>query len=443
MLRGACEVLRAAPGRLDGAAAATLTAAALRGGAELAYAAVDRPVEGTMLTVARAAADGAIGSDAATALARAASAAHAALELTPLQLEVLAAAGVVDAGGRGLTVLLDVLAAQVAGVTPMTQAPRVRIPIPELPSDRCARSVGGYELMFLFDSDAAGAARLRADLSNAGDALVIVGGDGLWNVHLHTDDCGPALDVALRWGRPHSIRVTNLIEATDRAVLARTGPPRAVVALASGPGLAKLLDEAGAAALEVAPGLVPATADLLEAVRRTGAGQVVLLPNDEAGRSACEAAAAQARGVGIEVAVIPTVASVQSLAALAVHDRGRRFTDDVVAMTSAARATRHGCVLIAEEATMTSAGVCRTGDALGLIEGEVVAIGSDVESIAAELIERLLGCGGELVTFIAGARLGAATIPRLSADLYRRRPEVECVSFDGGQPDHPLELGVE
>jgi dihydroxyacetone kinase-like predicted kinase len=170
---------------------------------------------------------------------------------------------------------------------------------------------------------------------------------------------------------------------------------------------------------------------------------VVVLPNEEAGRPACEAAAVQARAAGIEVAVIPTGASVQSLAALAVHDRGRRFTDDVVAMTAAAGATRHGGVLIAAEAAMTSAGVCRAGDAIGLIDGEVVAIGTDPEAVGAELIDRLLGGGGELVTLIAGAGLPNGATARLAADLHRRRPDVECVCHDGGQPDHLLLLGVE
>ena len=244
-------------------------------------------------------------------------------------------------------------------------------------------------------------------------------------------------------GRPHGIRVTNLAETADRAAADRSGPGRAVVALAGGPGLAKLFDEAGAVAVEVPHGSVPATAAVLEAVRRSRTRQVVVLPNDEAGRPACEAAAVQARASGIQVAVLPTVASVQSLAALAVHDPGRRFTDDVVAMTAAAGATRHGGVLIAAEAAMTSAGVCRAGDAIGLIDGEVVAIGTDPEAVGAELIERLLGGGGELVTLIAGAGLPGGTTARLAADLYRRRPDVECVCHDGGQPEHLLQLGVE
>jgi len=443
MLRGACEVLRAAPAELTAAAAAGLVAEALARAAELAYLAVEGPTEGTMLTVARSAADAAVGEDPATAIRRAATAARAALELTPLQLPVLAEAGVVDAGGRGLTVVLDVVASRVSGLTPMSPSPRARLSIPELRAQRCTPASGGYELMFLFDGDEAAAARLRAELANAGESLVIIGGDQLWNVHLHTDDCGAALDIAMRLGRPHGIRLENLVEAADRAISGRAAAGRAVVALASGPGLTKLLEGAGAVPVEVPPGAVPGTAELLEAVRRPRVGQVVMLPNDEAGRSACEAAAVQARAGGIEVAVLPTAASVQSLAALAVHDPGRRYTEDVVAMTAAAGATRYGCVLIAAEPAMTSVGVCRAGDALGMIEGEVVMIGSDAEAIGAELIERLLGAGGESVTLISGVGLPEGATGRLAADLHRRRPDIACVSYEGGQPDHPLLLGVE
>jgi DAK2 domain fusion protein YloV len=441
MLRGAGRALLA--GANAEASNADLVAGALRAAAELAYAAVDRPVEGTMLTVARAAADAAVGPDVATVLRRAAAAATQALELTPLQLDVLARAGVVDAGGRGLTVLLDTLSARASGLTRMSPPVRSRLPVPELPMERCSVGTSAqYELMFLFEGDDAAAAQLRADLAGAGDSLVVVGGEGLWNVHLHTDDCGPALDLAMQSGRPHRIRITNIVERGER-VIDRVGTGRVVVALAPGPGLAKLLDEAGARVLEVPPGAVPATSALLEAVRRPRVSEVVLLPNDAASRAACDAVAAQVRAVGISVAVLPTEASVQSLAALAVHEPGRRFADDVVAMTSAAGATRHGAVLIALTDAMTSAGVCRAGDTLGLIDGDVVLIGTDPEIVGAAVVDRLLGGGGELVTFISGQGLGAGAVSRLSAGLHRLRPDVECVAYDGGQPDYPLLIGVE
>jgi dihydroxyacetone kinase-like predicted kinase len=243
-------------------------------------------------------------------------------------------------------------------------------------------------------------------------------------------------------GRPHRIRITNIVERGEHAT-ERVGSGRVVVALAPGPGLAKLLDGAGALVLEVPPGAVPATTALLETVRRSRVSEVVLLPNDVASRAACDAVATQARAVGITVAVLPTEASVQALAALAVHEPGRRFGDDVVAMTSAAGATRHGAVLIAATDAMTSAGVCRAGDTLGLIDGDVVLIGTDPEVVGAEVVDRLLGGGGELVTLISGTGLTSGAVSRLADGLHRRRPDVECIAYDGGQPDYPLLIGVE
>ncbi len=439
MIRGAVGALVEADPETPGA---DLLAAALSRGTELAYTAVDRPTEGTMLTVLRAAADAAVGPDLGAAGIAAAAAAAQAVELTPLQLEVLALAGVVDAGGRGLSVLLDVLASQVSGVTRMTPPPRSRLPVPDLRAAGCEASNAGFEVMFLFDGDDAAAARLRADLSGLGDSLVVVGGDDLWNVHLHTDDCGAALEAAVRSGRPHAIRMTTLTPpAPSTGEAGRRG--RAVLALAAGPGLAKLLDEAGAAVLEVSPGVIPQTSALLEALRRPDADEIVLLPDHPDSRSACEAAAAQARGTGMTVSVLPTSASVQALAALAVHDPGRRFAEDVVAMTAAAGATRHGAVLIAATDAMTSAGICAPGDVLGMIDGEVVMIGTDPEEVGAELVERLLGGGGELLTLIAGHELPEGASHRLAETLRRSRPEIECIVHDGGQADYPLLLGVE
>ncbi len=222
----------------------------------------------------------------------------------------------------------------------MSLPPRAHIPVPELaPGAVCAEPAApAFEVMYLLDSDEHGVNRLRAELASLGDCLVVVGGDGLWNVHIHVpvDDVGAAVEAGVRAGRPHGIRVSGLDCVDARPAPARGTVARAVLALAPGPGLAGLLADAGAVVVENISGRRPSTSTLLDSIRGTGAGEVVLLPNDRDGRAACEAAAEQARGLGLRAAVIPTVASVQALAALAVHEPGRRFEDDVVAMTSTA-----------------------------------------------------------------------------------------------------------
>ena len=170
----------------------------------------------------------------------------------------------------------------------------------------------------------------------------MVGGDGLWNVHVHVDDVGAAVEAGVRAGRPYRIKVTHFGEQVARQQAARAPSTRAVVALLPGPGLAELAVACGAVVVESAagsPGRRPATRDVLLALQQAHSDELVVLPDDRDTVAVAEAAAEYARAGGLRVAVVPTRAPVQVLAALAVHDPGRRFEDDVVAMTAAARAT--------------------------------------------------------------------------------------------------------
>ena len=137
-------------------------------------------------------------------------------------------------------------------------------------------------------------------------------------------------------------------------------------------------------------------------MHRAAAREVVLLPSDKDTLPVAEAAAAEARDEGLRVAVIPTRSVVQSLAAAAVHDPGRRFDDDVVAMTRAAGATRYGAVTIAAREGVTSAGMCRIGDVLGLVDGDIVELGDDHAEVCSRILDRMLSGGGELVTVVRG-----------------------------------------
>ncbi|MYX39972.1 dihydroxyacetone kinase, partial [Streptomyces sp. SID89] len=191
------------------------------------------------------------------------------------------------------------------------------------------------------------------------------------------------------------------------------------------------------------PGEPPASGELVEAVRRAHAREVVLLPNDAELRDTAAAAAEQARGEGVRVALIPTRSAVQGLAALAVHEPGRRFDEDVVAMTSAAGATRHAEVIVAEHESWTSAGVCQAGDVLGLIDGDVAVIGSDVTATAQTVLDRMLAAGGELVTLVLGDDAPdtvAAHLERRVRDAYLA---VDTVTYHGGRQGALLLIGVE
>jgi dihydroxyacetone kinase-like predicted kinase len=170
---------------------------------------------------------------------------------------------------------------------------------------------------------------------------------------------------------------------------------------------------------------------------------VVLLPNDRDAIPVSEAAAQTAREeLDIRVAVIPTNAQVQGLAALAVHEPGRTFEQDILEMTAAARHARSGAVTVAVKQAMTTAGPCEAGDVLGAIEGDFVVVGADLFTVATEVLERLLGGGGELVTVVAGAD-GRELADRCAAHLAGAHPTVDVVVYDGGQDRYRLLIGVE
>ncbi|MEU7604600.1 dihydroxyacetone kinase, partial [Streptomyces sp. NPDC041003] len=382
---------------------------------------------GTAADVARAAYDGA----------------RAALAETPGQLAALGRAGVVDAGGCGLVAVLGALWQALSGQEPAAEPVRGRaVPVPQT-SDPCEQEEDGpaYEVIYLLEASDAAVGELRERLDGLGDSLVVVGGDGLWNVHVHVDDPGAAVEAGVVAGRPYRIRITHFGDERRRGRGERA--QRAVVAVVPGEGLAGLCGEAGATAVLVRSGEVPAVPELLDAIRRAHAREVVLLPGGAELRAAAAAAAEQARAEGVRVAVIPTRSAVQGLAALAVHDPDGSFDEDVVAMTAAAGATRYGELAVAERQSFTSAGICQAGDVLGLIDGDVAVIGSGLAETAEAVLERMLGSGGELVTLVLGPEVPDAVAERLEAYVQHGHLAVDTVTYRGGRYSAPLLIGVE
>ncbi|MFI8914052.1 DAK2 domain-containing protein [Streptomyces sp. NPDC053513] len=464
LLRGMAAVL--AEGR-DG----DHLARALAEASAAARQAVAHPVEGTVLTVAAAAAAGCAGGGTLLEVAaRAHDGARAALEATPGQLAVLGRAGVVDAGGRGLVAVLGALVETVGGRTPDpagTAPGAVRVlgdvrAVPAAPPACDGEAGPAYEVIYLLEAEDAAVDLLRGRLDALGDSLVVVGGDGLWNVHVHVDDAGAAVEAGVQAGRPHRIRITHFAadaatakpsEQTERAEQAGPSGPsgdgrgerarRAVVAVVPGEGLAGLCAEAGATTVRSRPGEPPADDDLLEAIRRAHAREVVLLPNDTELRLTAAAAAERARAEGIRVALIPTRAAVQGIAALAVHEPDRRFDEDVVAMTAAAGATRYAELAVAERRSFTSAGVCQAGDVLGLIEGDVAVIGKDLTETARTVLDRMLSAGGELVTLVVADDTPPGLAPDLEGHVRRGYLAVDTTTYHAGAGAPPLLIGVE
>ncbi len=452
LLRGLAEICGPAA-RCDG----EVLARALARAAGAARAAVRRPVEGTMLTVADAAALAVSGSRGSltAVVAAAAAGAREALARTSGQLDVLAASGVVDAGAAGYCVLLDALTATVTGRVPNVYqvpaaAPHHAVPAAATGGSGAARPAAGagpavapageaaaagpgaaYEVTYLLAAAAPDVAGLRERLDALGGSLVIVGGGDLWHVHVHVADAGAAIEEGLRAGRPRRITVTFLGTAPQAA--------RRVVAVAEGDGLAALLRAAGALIVRYDSGDRPTPPALIGALRQAGA-QAIVVPDGPAGAAVAAVAAARLGDEGIEVAVIPVSSAVQGLAAVAVHDPLRAFGADVAAMTAAAAAMRHGRVVAAGP-----------GRVLGFAGDELVATGVMAAEVAISLAGFLLAAGGELVTLVEGetaaqgngqgAQAGLAEL--VAGHLREASPGIETVCYGGGPARLPLLIGVE
>ncbi len=440
ILRGMVRVAPLVAGELRPAGEAIRLG--LRRGADMAYAAVADPKEGTMLTVIRKAADGAAASEAddlGSVVRAATEYAQEALGRTTEQLEALRRAGVVDSGGRGIVVILSALQEVVTGERRPPPAPTQRVPIPTGPQDG-AYGGPGYEVMYLLEAADEAIPDLKQQLGALGDSLLVVGGEGLWNIHVHVDDAGAAVEAGMRAGRPYRVRITWLLEgAADHAH--RTG--RGIVAVAYGPGMAELLTDMGITPVSAQPGLAPATGEVLDAVLSQAAGEVVILPGDKNIHSSAEAAAVTAREQGQRVAVVPTRSIVQSLAAIAVHDPGLAFDDDVVGMSRAAGATRYGAVTVSTREAMTTAGRCAPGDVLGVVDGDILRIGADLQQVAKDTLDLLLSSGGELATIVTGADAKADLVAGVSDHLAAHHPGVDMSVYEGGQPLWPLIFGIE
>lgn len=451
-----CGVAEVAAGR-DELTADDLRAV-LRRACELGYAAVATPVEGTILTVVRAAADAAAdeaGSLVAVARA-AATGAAAALACTPSQLAALAAAGVVDSGGRGLLLVLQALVVSLGGEPVPEQTPASGLascPVP--PAEHAAADGPGYEVQYRLDgADEAGAEDLRTRLSALGDSVVVVCRGDVWSVHLHTDLVGPAVEAGIRLGRPSRIEVVRFADerpaVTEAVTEAVTG--RRVVLMLDGDGLAATAAAGGSGVvvLDPADGADPQT--LTEVLRRLAAAETVLLPNGLVAPQVAAAAVSRLRGPGRQALMVPTRSPLQGLAALAVHDEQASLADAVVAMSSAAGATRWAEVVVADAESLTSAGICQTGDALGLVGGEVVVIipiadhpelHVRLRMAAFGVLDRMLSAGGELVTVAPGAQATAGIADDVVRHVAATRPGVEVVTLAGGQPDRLVLLAVE
>lgn len=428
----------------------------LESAARAAYAAVGEPKEGTILSVAAATAARAQEvSETTDDLKAVVVAAHqeseAALARTPEQLPVLKEAGVVDSGGRALVEMMTAMRVAVTGEeipVEIADVKAIRLETHDVSDDYDGPD---YEVMYLIEMADEKVQELRESLLALGDSLVVVGGDGTYNVHVHVDDAGKAVEVGIALGRPYRIKITHLLAHKDNAEKATSGAPQAaehqhgrgVVAVSHGPGIKATLESEGVTVVEAVPGRRSSTQELLDGIKHANSKQVILLPSDKDTTGVAEAASSHARQEGVRVAVIPTRSIVQTLAALAVHDPSANFDDDVASMGRASGATRYGAVTIASRDSQTDAGPVKSGDALGLVDGDIVAVEETLDQVADKVIEHMVRTSSEIVTLVRGADVQPELVERISAKAEELNSMIEIEDFEGGQPLWPLIIGVE
>ncbi|MDC3725012.1 DAK2 domain-containing protein [Rhodococcus sp. Rp3] len=440
-------------------------AAALSNAATLVTGALSAPAKGTIVSVLEAAADGATRVASETdatvcdvAVASADAAADA-LQRTTTQLDVLAEAGVVDAGGLGLLVLLDCLVEVTTETRPdrrMVLAGASRPVVePEIVDERSDSDQQEYEVMYLVgNSDDARIDALRSSLDALGDSVAIVAGEsGCWSVHVHCCDPGAAVEAGLAAGSLSRIDITCFaLESARRgcgdgpvvSAPVRAEPAgeqsRAVLAVVGGEGAAELFEAEGARVLRAEEISVH---ELLEAIRALPSRDVLVLPNGALSAQDVVAVGARARRDDRDVMFLPSSSVVQGLASLAVHDPMRATVDDAFAMSEAAACVRWGSLRYANERALTWVGTCEPGDSLGLAGHDVVVIEHDLVTAGASLLDRILAAGGELVTMLVGADAPDGLVEQLAAHLDRRHPEIDVAVYQGGQRSDLLQLGVE
>jgi len=434
---------------------AALLAATLRHAVLLVVSAMGgEVVAGTVVSVLQAAADaveqGATeGAGLALVLTGTGEAAATALERTPDQLPVLAAAGVVDAGGRGLLVLLDALTATITGHAPHRRAYQ---PGPATAGHVVAATgPPQFEVMYLVgDCDAEGLDRLRGALARLGDSIALAPSTAdRHSVHVHTDDAGAAVEAGLAAGAVSKIRISAL--AGGRVSPGAWSRQRAVLAVIDGDGAEELFRAEGATVVRPDADLIDpddgvSAEELLRAMIDTGAAQVMVLPNGYVSAEDLVAGCTAAIGWGVDVVALPAGSMVQGLAALAVHEPSHQAVDDGYTMARAAAGCRHGSVRLASQKALTWAGACEPGDGLGIAGDEVVVVAADLGAAAVRLIDLLMGSGGELVTVLIGAGAGSAgddIAGALAEHVRRHHPGTEFTSYRTAHRGDTLLIGVE
>jgi DAK2 domain fusion protein YloV len=457
MIRGACDVL---------ARSASLSAetfvSALEGARERAYASIREPVEGTMLTVIKDAANAAREalesgvSEPVHVVGAAAREAHASVKRTPQLLATLREAGVVDAGGLGVAVILDALSSWLGGKEPEARD----LAEPDTGGYQGSEKAGavdpelvawGYCTEFFVTGFSGDADEFGEHVHEIGQSVLVVSDDDLMKVHLHTQNPGEALSYAGGFGRLHGVKIDDMETQTREAQVRRNGGGSAeeagfgsanvsVVVASRGAGSRRIFEEAGAVVVEGGQGANPSAADFARAVQATGSPEVVLLPNN---KNIIPTVESLDELVEARVHVVPTTSIASGLAVLIAFDPEMDPDEVVEEMREVHDSLRCAEVTRSVRAASVDGHEVPEGAYLGLLDGGLYAVEEDVRSATMKIAEEILDGGAELLTLLKGEELPQDEAEGIAEEIRALDAEAEVQLLDGGQPMYPLQIVAE
>jgi uncharacterized protein len=442
ILKGTCEVLAES----ESAGVSELSEALTRG-SEVAYRAVMKPVEGTILTVVREAAEegrslarepGSVEDWLGGVIARA----RISLELTPELLPVLKEAGVVDAGGRGLVVFLEGIHAGLTGEELEKSAAVREARESGAPVATAEEEEGRYEIQFMLKCRDTKVEAFRERLRELGTSVLVVGGEKLYRVHVHTDDLGRVVEEASALGRLSQVEIDDLWAQVEEASAGRpeaNGKRVGLVAVAVGQGIKSILRDMGVDAIvNGGQSMNPSTAEMLAAIESVPQREVLVLPNN---KNIIPAAEQTRELTAKKVGVVPAKAITEGFTALVSFDPRDNWEDNLENMSRACSTIRTGAVTRAVRDSRSGVGKIKKGDYIGLYGKKIVAAGKELEATTTDLIRKMAGGGTDLITFIVGEEADEASCTGILGSIEEAGLEVEVI--DGGQPVYHYIIGAE
>jgi DAK2 domain fusion protein YloV len=439
-------------------------ALALQEGVKTAYRGVMKPVEGTILTVAKEGARAALqaarrGEDILGVLESAIGQAEITLNRTPEILPVLKEAGVVDAGGKGLLCIMQgaLLGLKGEDLAALSQPAEVLRPVQEGVGEEPAALTYQYCTEFIIKGHGLDIEKIRLRLSDLGDSLIAVGTGEVIKVHIHTNHPGQALEIGLEQGTLHDVKIDNMAEQ-HREVLAANPPEAAgpgiadsdevqaevgtgVIAVALGEGITAILESLGVErVIDGGQTMNPSTEELVRSIENSRYNKVILLPNNKN----VILAAQQARDLTKkEVLVVPSKSIPQGIAALLAFDPEADLETNGQEMTAAIEEVKTGEVTYAVRDSSFNGQKIQAGDILGLIDGELSVLGQEPEEVVLKLLEQLVEDDGEILTIYYGEGVSSAAAQELAARVSDAYPQCEVEVYEGGQPLYYYIVAVE